>query len=132
MCTINKDHMMYGSWDIRHEKQSFSSFWIIFYPFTLLTTWKIKNEKILQKVLKKLKRQPEISSFHISVWFLRYEVWQTEFLSFWAIFCPFTPLTTQKIKLLKKFLKNPSRYHHFTQVSQKPWSYATLFLRYSM
>ena len=24
------------------------------------------------------------------------------FLSFWAIFCPFTSLTTQKIKILKK------------------------------
>ena len=35
------------------------------------------------------------------VWFLRYEVWQS-FLSFWAIFCPFTPLTTQKIKIKKK------------------------------
>ena len=27
------------------------------------------------------------------------------FLSFWAIFCPFTPLTTQKIKILKKWKK---------------------------
>ena len=25
------------------------------------------------------------------------------FFSFWTIFCPFTPLTTQKIKILKKF-----------------------------
>ena len=25
------------------------------------------------------------------------------FLSFWTIFCPFTPLTTQKIKILKKW-----------------------------
>ena len=27
------------------------------------------------------------------------------FLLFWAIFCPFIPLTTQKIKTLKKFYK---------------------------
>ena len=33
---------------------------------------------------------------HMIVWFLRYQVRQTNFLSFWAIFCPFTPppLTT--------------------------------------
>ena len=30
MCTINEDHMMYSSWDIRHNKQSFLSFWVIF------------------------------------------------------------------------------------------------------
>ena len=27
------------------------------------------------------------------------------FLSFWTIFCPFTTLTTQKIKILKKMEK---------------------------
>ena len=53
------------------------------------------------------------------------------YFSFWAIFCPFTPLTTQKIKILKKW-KNTWRYHHFTQVHQKSWSYAILFLRYGM
>ena len=41
----------------------------------------------------------------IWLWFLRYQARQN-FLSFWAIFCPFTPLTTQKIKILKK-LKTP-------------------------
>ena len=42
MCTINGNHMMYGSWDMEHDEQNFSSFWTIFYPFTLLTTQKIK------------------------------------------------------------------------------------------
>ena len=36
-------------------------------------------------------------------------------LSFWTIFCPFTPLTTQKIRILKNE-KIAWRYHHFTQV----------------
>ena len=53
------------------------------------------------------------------------------FLSFWAIFCTFSPLTIQKIKILKKW-KNPWRRHHFTQVYQKSWLYAILFLRYNM
>ena len=39
------------------------------------------------------------------------------YFSFWAIFCPFTPVTAR-------------RYHHFTQVYQKSRSYDILFLRY--
>ena len=30
-----------------------------------------------------------------------------KFLSFWAIFCPFSPITTQKIKILKFHCKPP-------------------------
>ena len=42
MCTINEDHMVYGSWDIRHDRQSFLSSRTIFCLLTLLTTQKIK------------------------------------------------------------------------------------------
>ena len=38
--------------------------------------------------------------------------------SFWAIFCPFSPLTVQKIKN-KKNEKSAWRYHHFTYVYEK-------------
>ena len=31
------------------------------------------------------------------------------FLSFWTVFCPFTPLTTQKIKILKKWKKKKKK-----------------------
>ena len=65
---------------------------------------------------------------------MMYGSWDTErdgqrFLSFWTIFCPFTPLTTWKIKIWKNE-KKTLRYHHFTQVYQNSWSYAILFLRY--
>ena len=40
------------------------------------------------------------------------------FLSSWAIFCPFIPVTAQKIKSQKKG-KKAWRYHHFTQVIPK-------------
>ena len=56
-------------------------------------------------------------------------------LSFWTIFCLFTLLTTRKMKILrekKKEKKITWRYHHFTQVHWKSWSYATLFLRYKV
>ena len=51
--------------------------------------------------------------------------------SFWAIFCPFTPLTALKIKLNKNE-KNIWRYHHFTQVYQKLGSDDVWFLRYGV
>ena len=51
------------------------------------------------------------------------------FLPFWTIFCVFIPLTTQKIKILKKG-KKAWRYHNFTHVYVK-WqnglSFWTLF-----
>ena len=42
-CTINDNHMMYGSWDTEHGRQAeFFVFWTIICPFTPLTTWKSK------------------------------------------------------------------------------------------
>ena len=89
---------------MERDRQIFLSFWAIFCTFTLLTTSKIK-------ILKKWKKNSEdiiilhkctINDNHII-----YVSWDMErdrhnFLSFWAIFCPFTPLTTSKIKILKK------------------------------
>ena len=34
MCTINGNHVMYGSWDIEPDRQKFLSVWIVFCPFT--------------------------------------------------------------------------------------------------
>ena len=59
-CTINDNHMMYGSWDMKHDRLIFLSFWTIFCPFNPLTTWNIK-------ILKKLKKHLEILSFYICV-----------------------------------------------------------------
>ena len=35
MCTINDDHMIYGSWDMERDGQNFLSFWSVFF-FSLL------------------------------------------------------------------------------------------------
>ena len=59
-----------------------------------------------------------------NVWFLRYKAWQRVFLSFWAIFCSFTPN-----RLKNQFIKNEKntwRYHLFTLIYHK-WH---LFLRH--
>ena len=45
VCTTNDDHIRYGYWDMKCDRQNLLSFWAIFYPFTLLTTWKIKSKK---------------------------------------------------------------------------------------
>ena len=73
--------MMYGSWDIRYDKKSF---WMIFCPLTLLTTWKIK-------LLKKRKKSLKILSFYtcipqmMIIWCMIPEIWSTR----GRIFCHF-------------------------------------------
>ena len=106
MCTVNEDHMIYGSWNTRYDRQ-FLSFWTIFCPFSPLTNWKIKILK-----LKKIPGDLIISHIcTINGNHMMYGSWDMEhhrenFLSFWTVFCPllFT-LWTQKIKILKKWKK---------------------------
>ena len=60
MCTINENHMMYGSWDMECvTDRIFVSFRTVFCTFTTLTTQKIK-------ILKNWKKHLEISSFYAS------------------------------------------------------------------
>ena len=49
-------------------------------------------------------------------------------LSFWTIFCLFTPLTTQNIKIMKKSTK--CWRYHFTHVYHKLQLHDVWFLRY--
>ena len=107
--------------DIRSERQNFLSFWIIFGPFTI-TTWEIK-------ILKKWKKRLEMSSFYTCVpkIAMMYASWDMEcdrdnFLSFWAIFLPFKPLLTPKIKIWKKYFGKT--------LGHKQRSYDVWFLRY--
>ena len=100
-----------------------------FYPFTPVTVQKIKFQK-------KWKRHLEISSFYRSIpkimiiWYNVPEIWQLLFFIL-AYFLPFYPLTWPKNENFKKMKKDTRRYHHFTKVYQKLWSYAILFLRYA-
>ena len=107
MCTINDNHMMYGSHAIEHDRQNFLSFWTIFCTFTPLTTQKIK-------ILKKMKKPPgDIIILHkctINYNHMMYGSCDTKgdrhnSLPFWTVFCPFIPLTTRKIKILKNWKK---------------------------
>ena len=63
------------------------------------------------------------------LWCMLPEIWSATdvILSFWAIFCPFTPLMTPKIK---KNIKNSWRYYPFTHVYHKWRSFDVWFLRH--
>ena len=94
----------YDVWFLRYKVQRIE-FFVIFVPFDPPNKPKKQN-------FEKIKKWPgDIIILHLStrhdnhdVWFLRYRAWQTIFLSFWAIFWPYTFLT-QKIKILKKWKK---------------------------
>ena len=134
MCNINYNHMMYGPWDTEHDRENFLSFWTIFCTFSLLTH--PKNKKF-EKMKKKPRDMIILHMCTIDDSHMMYGSWDMEcnrhnFLSFWTVFCPFTPLTTQKNKILTKMEKTTQRYYHFTQVYYKWQSYDVLFPRYEV
>ena len=101
ICTINDNHMMFGSWDMECSRQIFLSFWTVVWPFTPYVPRKLKflkNEKKTTRYYRK-----------ILLFFLIYGVQQTEFFVILDRFSPLTspPLTIQKIK-------NGWRYYHLT------------------
>ena len=91
--------------------------------FALLSFWKTKKNNF-----ENIKKLLEISWFYTCVsksaiiWCTVPEIRsETD-----RIFCHFGPF----FALLPHNPKIHLRYHHFTQVYQKSWSYAILFLRY--
>ena len=114
MCTKNCNHMRYSSWD-NPENRNFE---------------KLKKTSGDAIILQQLVQQ-KTQSNDVCVCLLRYGVQQTYFLSFYAIFCSFTPLLTLKIKIWKK-CKNTWRHYPFTHVHHKPRSYDVWFLRYKV
>ena len=93
---------MYSSWDIRHDKQSFLTFWVIFYQPEKLKFW--KNEKNSWRYYHFTLAYHKWWSY--DVWFLRYmECNRHNFLSFWTIFLPFYPPTNPKNQNFEKMKK---------------------------
>ena len=98
MCTINDNHIMYGSWDMEHDGHNFLSFWTI-YP--------TNNPKM--KNFEKREKPGDIIILDMCMINdnqMVYGSWDMEgdgqnFLWFYTLFYTFTPLTTWKIKLLK-------------------------------
>ena len=92
---------------LRHRVRQTEFFVILGNSFTPLTTTKIK-------ISQKWKKHLEMLSFYtcvpkiIIIWCLLPEIWNTtdNFLSFQAIFCPFTPLLTSQKKFGNKCKKD--------------------------
>ena len=121
------NHMRYGSWNTEWDKQNILSSWVIFYPLQPAKSKFWKNEK--SNCICYHFTHVYHKSWSYDICFLRYKARQ-DFLSFWAIFCPLTLLTTRKIKILKKWHKHAWRYYHCTHVYHKWQSHEVWFLRY--
>ena len=100
LCTKNHCCMMYPSWEMECNRQLF---------VILLNFYPTIDPKI--KIWKKWKKHLKILSFYTCVpwmkiiWCMVPEIWCVtgRIFSFWTIFCPLTLLTTQKMKILKKW-----------------------------
>ena len=96
---INNSHMIM-------VPQTWSVILDHFMPFTPLTTQKIKiwkNGKKTQRYYHFTNVYHKWQSFMFGSWHMECD--GQNFLSFWTIFCTFTPITTQQIKILKKWKK---------------------------
>ena len=101
MCTISENHVMYGSWDIECNRQNFLSLRTILCPVTPLTPQKIKNFEIMKKTPGNTITLVHHKLQSYDVWFLRYEVQQTEFCVILGHFLSFYR-QPKKLKFWKK------------------------------
>ena len=112
--------MIYGSWNIRCDRQKFSRLWAIFLSFQSLDNLENQNFNI------------EKNNLHICTTngnHMMYGSWDMErdrpnFLSFWIAFCSFTPPQSQNFK---KNGKNTWkwRYYHFTNINDSHMMYGS-------
>ena len=117
-CNVNGNHMIYGSWDINRNRHIF--FVILGHILPFYPPNSLKNENI-----KKMKTPGDIIILHKCTKthdHMLYSSWDMVrgrcnccFL-FWAIFCPFTPLTARKIKISKKWKKYQEISSYYTSL----------------
>ena len=93
MCTINDNHMMYGSWDMEHDRQNFLLFWTFFCLFYApKNSWNQNFEK-MKKTTEHIiiLNMCTINDNHMMYgsWDIKHD--RPNFLLFWNNFCPFTP-----------------------------------------
>ena len=125
-CVPNHNHMKYSSWDTEWDR-IFCHFGPFFVFYTVPEIWHVidviifhfglyisspKNENF-----KKMKKTPgdiiilyKCTKNHDHMLYCSWDMMCDRcncYFSFWAIFCPSTPLTAQKTKISKKFKKRP-------------------------
>ena len=135
-CPINDDHMIvchkwrsYVSWDINCNRQIFchlGPFFALLPPPNSSKNENIKKTRKTEK--KKWRKHLEISSFYAHVPKIMIicstvpEIYVCDkcncYFFFWAIFCPFTSLTAQKMKISKKWKNTQEISSFYTTVSK--------------
>ena len=118
-CTINDNHMMYGSWDMECDRHNFFSFWTIFCPFTPPKNLENHN-------FEKTKKTPgDIIILHmctINENHMMYGSWgyNSQWTVFWILgqFLPFDPPNNPKNKNFEKMKKRLEVLPFYTCVSQ--------------
>ena len=83
ICTINDNHMMYGSWDKEHNRHNFLSFWTIFCPFTTLWTHGLRKSK-LKKNGKNTWRHYHFTNIN-NIWCMVPQIWSAMDRNFFVI-----------------------------------------------
>ena len=118
LCTINDNHMIYGSWYMQHDRQNFFVIFGHFLPFDLPSNLKNYNFEIMKKIpgdiiISQLCTTNDDHMIYVS-WDM--ELDRQNFFSFWTMFCSFTPLTNQKIKIFKYWEKHLEISSFYTSV----------------
>ena len=101
--------MMCGSWDMEHNnKQNFLSFWTI---FALLPPYEPRKSKFCKNEQHNRRYYHFTNAYHkwqsYDLWFLRYEMQQTEFLVILDRCLPFYPPNNLKNQNFEKLKKTP-------------------------
>ena len=94
MCSIN-DNDKYGSWDMEHNGQNFFLILDLFCFFTIN-----QNFEKLKKTVGDIIILHKCTKNHDNMLHYSWELAHVDvifYIPFGAIFCPFTPITTQKI-----------------------------------
>ena len=119
ICIKDHHYKMYASSDMECNRHNFLSFWAISRPFTSLSTPKIKNWKKCE-----MQKMPGDLTFHICVPWMKM-IWcmvpgmsgAMELFIILDHFSPMTLLTTQNVKILKKWKNCLDILSFYTSVS---------------
>ena len=124
--------------EIWHMTDILGNFWPYNSPSPLLSPLPPPSFPSTVQKMKKIPRDIKVSSFKTSVpkimiiCFTVPEIWRVMdviAIFHFGLFLHFYPRNSPKMKISKQWKKKSRRYHHFTQVHQKSWPYAILFLR---
>ena len=130
--------MIYGYEISTPPDRVFWSSWSIFCTFTPLTAWKKKLSKTWKKTPGDIIILHKCTKNHDHRLYCSWDMARDRCNCYFFIlgyFLPFYPSNCPKNKNERHEKKKQQqlwRYLHFTQVYQKSWLYAILFLRYGM